>query len=246
MPSNLEIKVLSDKTALAAEAAQRFVTLAQEAVKKNGRFIVALSGGSTPKAMHQLLAQSPLREAVPWQNALVFWGDERFVPPDHPDSSYLMARETLLDFVPIPPQQIYPVPTVGLTPEAAAAQYSESLRAVFKGQLPRFDLILLGMGPDGHTASLFPGQPEVVKSSDRWVAVVPNSPKPPPLRLTLTYRIINQAAHVIFLVAGVDKAEMVGRVLGATAVTPLPPAAKVQPVDGKLTWLLDSSAARVA
>lgn len=239
-----EIKILPDKPALAAEAARRFVLLAQAAVAENGRFTVALSGGSTPRTLHQLLAQPPLRDQVPWQKVFVFWGDERFVPPDDADSSYLMARETLLDHVPIPPQNIHPVPTVDITPETAAQQYTSTLQSLFGESVPRFDLILLGMGPDGHTASLFPGHPEVVKPGDKLVAVVFDSPKPPPTRLTFTYQLLNAAKNVIFLVAGADKAAMVRQVLvGGTAVVP-PPASLVQPANGKLTWLLDMSAAQ--
>lgn len=240
-----EIKILPDKSALAAEAAQRFVLLAQEAVVRNGRFTIALSGGSTPRALHQLLAQPPLRDQIPWQNVFVFWGDERFVPLDDADSSYLMAKETLLARVPIPPDNIFPTPTVNLTPNAAAQQYATSMQTMFGESVPRFDLILLGMGPDGHTASLFPGQPEVVNPSDKLVAVVQNSPKPPPLRLTFTYKLLNAAANIIFLVAGADKAEMVKLVLGEeTAVAPPPPAKLVQTSSGSLTWLLDAAAAR--
>lgn len=240
--TNLEIKILPDKPALAAEAARYFVSLARTAVDKNGRFCVALSGGSTPRALHQLLAQPPLRDQVAWQKVIIFWGDERFVPLDDADSSFLMAQETLLKHVPIPPQNIYPPPTVGLTLATAVHQYSSTLQAVFGESIPRFDLILLGMGPDGHTASLFPGQPEVVTPSDQLVAAVTNSPKPPPLRLTFTYKLLNAAKNVIFLVAGTDKSEMVRQVLEAgTAVVP-PPASLVQPNNGTLTWLLDKSA----
>lgn len=185
-----------------------------------------------------------MRDQIPWQNVFVFWGDERFVPLDDADSSYLMAKETLLARVPIPPDNIFPTPTVNLTPNAAGLQYTTSMQTMFGEPEPRFDLILLGMGPDGHTASLFPGQPEVVNPSDKLVAVVQNSPKPPPLRLTFTYKLLNAAANIIFLVAGADKAEMVKKVFWkATAVAP-PPAKLVQPNNGNLTWLLDTSAAK--
>ncbi len=243
--TNPEIKILPDKPALAAEAAKRFVLLAQTAVEQNGRFTVALSGGSTPRALHELLAQTPLRDQVAWEKVIIFWGDERFVPPDDADSSYLMARETLLDHVPIPSRNIHRVPTVGITPETAAQQYTSTLQSVCGESVPRLDLILLGMGPDGHTASLFPGHPEVVNPSEKLVAAVTNSPKPPPLRLTFTYKLINAAKNVIFLVAGADKAEMVKSVLGEETAVGFPPPAKlVQPSNGKLLWLLDKSAAQ--
>ena len=160
-----ELIILSDPSVLAAEAAQRFMALAQAAVADHGRFTVALSGGSTPRALYERLAQSPLSESVDWATVHVFWGDERMVPPDDIESNYRIARETLLAHVPIPAANIYPVPTIGGTAEAAARAYEETLIAAFGSELPRFDLILLGLGPDGHTAALFPGQPEAVRPS---------------------------------------------------------------------------------
>src|SRR5215217_5201427 len=201
-----DLVILPDPAALADQAARRFVALAQAAVADHGRFTVALSGGSTPRALYQRLAQSPLSESVDWANVHVFWGDERMVPPDDIESSYRMARETLLAHVPIPAANIYPIPTVGGTPEAAASAYEETITAVFGTNSPRFDLILLGIGSDGHTASLFPGQPEVVRPSTALVVAVHNAPKPPPTRVTFSYRLINQAANVLFVVSGADKA----------------------------------------
>src|SRR3954454_18515242 len=205
--------ILPDPTALADEAARRFVALAQAAVADHGRFTVALSGGSTPRALYQRLAQSPLSESVNWANVHVFWGDERMVPPDDIESSYRMARETLLAHVPIPAANIYPIPTVGGTAEAAASAYEETLTAVFGADLPRFDLILLGIGPDGHTASLFPGQPEAVRPSAALVVAVHNAPKPPPARVSFTFTLINAAANVLLVVAGADKAAALYEVL---------------------------------
>src|SRR5690349_23695023 len=140
-----ELIILPDQAALAEEAARRFVALAQAAIVDHGRFTVALSGGSTPRALYQRLAQLPMSESVDWDNVQVFWGDERMVPPDDIESSYRMARETLLAHVPIPAANIYPIPTIGGTPEAAASAYEETLIAVFGAELPRFDLILLGI-----------------------------------------------------------------------------------------------------
>ncbi len=162
--------------------------------------------------MYEQLAQQHARE-VDWERVEVFWGDERYVPPDDPESCYRMARETLLAHVPIPAANIYPMPTVGSTPEAAAQAYAETLAAVFGEEPPRFDLILLGIGTDGHTASLFPGQIEVVAPSDALVTAVYGSPKPPPTRLTCTYRVLNAAANVIFVVTGADKAAALREVL---------------------------------
>ena len=158
---DIQVQVLEDPVALAASAAQHFVTLAGQAIAATGRFSVALSGGSTPEAMHRLLAQAPLVDRVDWPRVHVFWGDERFVPPDDPASTLRMARETLLDHIPLPVENIHPVSTTGTTPAAAARQYAQTIIDFFGPGKPQFDLILLGMGPDGHTASLFPVHPEV-------------------------------------------------------------------------------------
>ncbi len=201
-----DLVVLPDPAALADEGARRFGALAQAATQAGGRFTVALSGGSTPRALYERLARPPLSAAVDWGNVHIFWGDERFVPPDDPESCFRMAREALLDHVPIPAANIYPVPTVGGAPEVAASAYAETVVALFGAETPRFDLILLGMGPDGHTASLFPGHPEVVAPSGALVVAVHDAPKPPPTRISFTYRLLNGAANVVFLVAGADKA----------------------------------------
>jgi 6-phosphogluconolactonase len=236
------IRVVQDPAALAVEAAERFVALAAAAIQAHGRFRVALSGGSTPRAMHQYLAEHH-RDDVDWANVEVFWGDERFVPLDHPDSCYRMARETLLDHVHILAANIYPMPTVGSTPEECASAYAETLTAVFGTDLPRFDLIFLGMGPDGHTASLFPGHPEVVAPTDALVAPVYNSPKPPPTRVTFTYRLLNNAAQIIFLAGGSDKAATLRDVLEGPANRVQLPSQGVVPTNGQLTWLVDQAAA---
>jgi 6-phosphogluconolactonase len=239
-----QVLILVSPEALAAEAADRFVSLAREAIATHGRFSVALSGGSTPEALHRLLALPPRKSQVDWANVYVFWGDERFVPPDAPDSSRRMAEETLLNHVPIPAANVYPVPTVGLSPAAAARQYSRSLANFFAPAAIRFDLIFLGMGTDGHTASLFPGQTAVTKPDGQPVAVVVNAPKPPPIRLTFTYQIINQAANVIFLVAGSGKAQTVAKVLAQECDSVQCPAAGVKLRNGRMLWLLDKEAAQ--
>ena len=240
-PERGDLVILPDPAALAEEVARRFVELAQAAVADHGRFTVALSGGSTPRALYQLLAQPPLSEAVDWANVHVYWGDERMVPPDDPESSYRMARETLLAHVPIPAANIYPAPTVGGTAEAAASAYQETLTATFGSGSPRFDLILLGIGPDGHTASLFPGQPEVVRPSNALVAAVHNAPKPPPARITFTYELINAAANVLFVVSGDDKAAALREVLRGPADPARLPAQGVRPKNGALVWLVDAA-----
>jgi 6-phosphogluconolactonase len=239
-----DLVILPDPVALADEAARRFVALAQAAVADHGRFAVALSGGSTPRALYERLGQSPLSEAIDWANVHVFWGDERMVPPDDIESSYRMARETLLAHVPIPAANIYPVPTIGGTPEAAASAYEETIIAVFGTDSPRFDLILLGIGADGHTASLFPGQPEVVRPTTALAVAVHNAPKPPPTRVTFSYTLINAAANVLFVVSGADKAVALHRVLRGPVDVARLPAQGVRPKQGELVWLVDAAVAK--
>jgi 6-phosphogluconolactonase len=239
-----DLVILPDPEALADEAAHRFVALAQAAVADHGRFTVALSGGSTPRALYSRLAQPLLSDSVDWANVHIFWGDERMVPPDDIESSYRMARETLLADVPVPAANIYPIPTVGGTPEAAASAYEETLAAVFGADLPRFDLILLGIGSDGHTASLFPGHPEPVRPSDALVVAVHNAPKPPPVRVSFTFRLINAAANVLFVVAGADKAAALREVLHGPIDVARLPAQGVRPSHGALVWLVDATVAK--
>lgn len=235
--------ILPNATALAEHAAEDFVTQARTAIEERGRFSVGLAGGTTPRRMYELLTQPVYRDRVDWNNVHVFWSDERYVPPDDPESNFRLARAALLDYVAIPAANIYLTPTVGSTPEAAAQAYQATLTAFF-GNAPRFDLILLGMGPDGHTASLFPGKPEVTASGDAFVIAVHDAPKPPPTRLSFTLRLINAAAHVMFLVAGSDKAATLHDVL-AGSVDPLRlPVQGVRPSNGTLTWLLDAAAAQ--
>jgi 6-phosphogluconolactonase len=239
-----DVVVLPDAAALAGESAGRFATLAQAAIASEGRFTVALSGGSTPRALHERLARPPLRETIDWANIHIFWGDERFVPPDDAESCYRMARETLLAHVPIPAANIYPVPTIGGTPEAAAEAYAETISAFFGTEVPRLDLILLGMGPDGHTASLFPSHPESINPSGKLVVAVHDAPKPPPIRISCTYKLINAAANIIFLVAGADKATTLREVLRGPADLARLPAQGVRPERGTLVWLVDQAAAQ--
>jgi 6-phosphogluconolactonase len=237
-----ELVLLAEPAQLADEAARRFVELSNIAIKDHGHFRVALSGGSTPRALHERLARQ-YRDQVNWQQVEIYWGDERFVPPDDPESSFRMARETLLDHVPIPAAHIFPMPTVGGSPEMSAQAYAETLTATFGTPLPRFDLIFLGMGADGHTASLFPDQLEVVAPSDELVAAIYGAPKPPQTRLTFTYRLLNAAANVLFLVAGLDKAATLRAVLRGQTDRAHLPAQGVRPATGALTWLVDQAAA---
>jgi 6-phosphogluconolactonase len=238
-----EIVVCEDTAALADAAAQAIAACAVDAVKARGRFTVALAGGSTPRATYERLARPPLCERIPWDRTWVFFGDERAVAPDHPDSNYRMAHQALLAKVPIPPAQIVRIRGESDDLETAAAEYGRRLTEVFEGkrsELPRFDLILLGMGVDGHTGSLFPGSP-VLKEVFRPVAAVHAGAASIPQRITFTLPVINAAAHVMFLVAGGEKAKVLKVVLGDTPSGL--PAALVRPTNGRLTWLLDRPAA---
>jgi 6-phosphogluconolactonase len=246
MPQDSEIRVLADGGALAQAAADEFVRLAREALQRKGNFTVALSGGSTPKTLYSLLAdrtQKSIGPEIPWTQIHLFFGDERHVPPDHTDSNYRMANEAMISKVPIPAANVHRIHTENEDAAAAAAEYDRTLVQIFNlsaNGLPRFDLILLGMGPDGHTASLFPGTSGVQELSKRvianWV------PKFNSFRVTFTRPVLNNAAEVMLLISGVDKAPVLSEVLGSGDPDTYP-VKYVQPRDGKLLWLLDKSAA---
>jgi 6-phosphogluconolactonase len=239
-----EIVVIDDAAALAEAAGRAIVEAAQDAVKARGRFTVALAGGGTPRATYERLAAAPLRDRMPWSNTWAFFGDERGVPPDHADSNYRMASQAMLTKVPIPPAQVSRIRGEGDDPEAVATEYARRLAEVFetkRGELPRFDLILLGMGVDGHIASLFPGSP-VLKEVFRCVAAVHAAAATIPQRFTFTFPILNAADRVMFLVAGSEKAKVVKAVLGESGGSGLP-AGMVRPTNGRLVWLLDRAAA---
>jgi len=238
-----EIRILEDADELAETAAGMIVDLATTAVAQRGRFTVALAGGETPRATYERLAQPPLSELMPWARTFVFFGDERGVPADHPDSNYGMARRALLAKVPVPPRQVFPIPGDGRDPEMVATEYARTLGEELKvrrGEAPRLDLVLLGLGIDGHTASLFPGSP-VLKEVFRTVAAVHAAAAIIPQRFTLTFPILNAAACVVFLVSGSVKAKVVKTALAEGAATL--PAGMVRPSDGRLVWLLDRAAA---
>lgn len=235
---NREIFIAGTPDDLAREAARRFVEAAADARAQHGRFSVALSGGTGPRKLFELLAVAPYCHAVDWQSVHVFFADERFVPHDNQDSNMLLASQTLLNHVSIPAANIHPMPFSLSGPEDCASHYTKTLQLFFGDSKPEFDLILLGMGPDGHTASLFPGRPDY----DGWVAAVHESPKPPPTRLTLTLNLINQARRIIFLVSGADKENMVSRIfISGEAGEPLP-AANVIARQGSTEWLVDRAA----
>jgi 6-phosphogluconolactonase len=235
------IHILSDKKAVQREGAERVAAAAEEAISKRGRFSLVLSGGSTPGGLYELLAASPYRERIDWSKVHLFWGDERYLPLDDEESCYHLADETLISKVSIPSEQIHPFETDLDDPQDAADGYTQTLRDYFGTGQPRFDLVLLGMGPDGHTASLFPEHATLNADRATWVVVERDSPKPPPLRLSLTLPLLNQARTIVFLVTGDDKAESLRKVLQSDD-SPRLPSARVRPVDGELVWLVDMAA----
>jgi 6-phosphogluconolactonase len=243
-----DVEVFPTKEALSAGAAELFASAATASSQAKGRFVVALSGGSTPHDLYARLAAEPYASGVPWKNVHVFWGDERCVPPHHIASNFHMAREALLDRVAIPRGNVHRISGED-EPGAAAAAYESELRAVFAaptGDPPltngsRFDLVLLGLGADGHTASLFPRM-QAVRETRRWVAaeyidVVHMS------RVTLTPVILNAAALVLFLVSGADKAGILRRVLDGPRDPDALPAQAIVPHTGRARWFVDSAAA---
>lgn len=235
------IEVAGDLQGVAHLAADLFVRLV--GLRPGATFRVALSGGSTPKALHALLAAPPLRDQVEWSRVAFYWGDERSVPPDHPDSNYKMARDTLLSLVPVREDQIHRMRTE-LPPAEAADDYERTLRDTFKlapGQLPRFDLIFLGMGPDGHSLSLFP-HTEALRVTDRLV-VANHVAKLNTDRVTITYPVANNAAVVAFLVAGADKADALAQVFEGPRNVEEYPSQGIAPNDGELYWFVDRAAA---
>jgi 6-phosphogluconolactonase len=236
------IIVSDDASALAHAAATMIVEAAAAAVAARGRFIVALAGGATPRDTYSQLARPPLRDAMPWNHTWVFFGDERAVSPEHPESNYRMAHAALLSLVPLPISQVFRMRGEAEDQERAATQYAEAMRRVFgtkRGELPRFDLILLGVGVDGHTASLFPYS-AALRETIRWVVSVHAAAAAIPARLTLTLPVLNAARRVMFLAAGSEKAKVVRAVLQDGARLP---ARMVAPAGGALDWLLDRAAA---
>ena len=232
-----QLEVFLDPSALAHHAAE-WMTAAALAAK--GPFRVSLSGGSTPKTLFALLASAEFKDRFPWQRVSWYWGDERFVPHDHPESNYRMTREAMLDKAPIPPGNIHPVPTDG-TPDDAARRYEGTLQKAYGAAIldparPLFDITLLGLGGDGHTASLLPGE-SVLAERRRWVAAVSHGR--PEIRITMTYPAIESSRSVAFLVAGREKAAILRAIrAGGSDV----PAARLRPI-GALFWFVDRAAA---
>ncbi|HXI02007.1 MAG TPA: 6-phosphogluconolactonase, partial [Candidatus Saccharimonadales bacterium] len=217
---------------------------AAESIARAGRFTVALAGGSTPRRLYTLLAEAAAGQAPAWGRIHIFWGDERHVPPDHAQSNYRMVRETLLDRISIPEGNVHRVLAETADAEAAARDYEREIRRFFgcgEEGIPSIDLVLLGLGTDGHTASLFPGSP-LLDESRRLVAAAPAS-VPGPDRISMTLPLINRAASIVFLVSGASKADAVRRVLATDGDADPLPARRVAPRDGRLLWLVDEEAA---
>jgi len=222
-------------------AAEEVIRVATASIARRGRFTIALSGGSTPKNLYTLIAANA---SLPWGKMFFFWGDERHVPPTDPESNYRMAEEAILSRVPVPPGNIFRIPAEKPDAAAAAEAYDETLRKFFAtapGQFPRFDLILLGLGPDGHTASLFP---ETAALQERSRLVVANwVEKLNASRITLTLPVLNAAQEVTFLVSGADKAPVLHEVLEGKTPGEKYPSKLVRPSDGELIWFVDRAAA---
>jgi 6-phosphogluconolactonase len=240
MNTDLNVRVFPTPAELFPVAATEFTRLAQRAIRSSGRFTVALSGGSTPKSLFKLLAALPPAD-IPWEQVYFFFGDERHVPPDDPESNFRMANENLLTKIHARPENIFRV-HAELDAETAAKNYEEKLVKFFNlgpGEFPRFDLIMLGLGPDGHTASLFPGSKGL---GEKQRLVIANwVEKFNAFRITFTYPVLNHAACVMFMATGTDKADAVRRVIEDKKQGP--PAGGVAPIDGKLLWFLDDDAA---
>ena len=236
-----DVRILPDLDTLSLRAAEAAVGIINDTVRRTGRCSLVLSGGSTPIPTHRLLA-SMFRDRIPWPHVHVFWGDERYVPHDAPQSNYRMAKDTLLDHVPCPAANIHPMPTHFADPDAAAWDYEGTLTRYWGSEEPRLDLVLLGMGPEGHTASLFPGAP-ALHERNRWV-VAATVPAETPVRLTLTLLAFARSIEAHFLVAGRDKAQALEQVLSGSADPIVYPAAGIRPLQGKVIWWVVGDATR--
>ena len=245
MPSVPDIRIHSDSQACAEAAAEFVLEVGKEAVRANGRFLIALSGGTTPETLYRALTSPAFADRFDWSRTTFFFSDERCVALDDPRSNYALARRALFIPLKIASSQVYRMPGESRDPQAAASEYEQQLRLATKTSLsaqPSLDLILLGLGEDGHTASLFPGAP-VLRDHQRVIAMT-QSPKGPPTRLTMTLGVINRASVILFLVSGAGKARIVRAILDPkTEAERQLPAALVAPEQGCLIWFLDRSAA---
>jgi 6-phosphogluconolactonase len=238
----LDTRVLPDLISLSRAALEETLAIIQGTVTKRGRFTIALSGGHTPSEMYSLWTQTEqYRNKTPWDRVHLFWSDERYVPADDPRSNYHMARETLISHVPIPAENVHPIPTNLSSPEECARVYEAELREFFGSDSPAFDVQLLGIGEEGHTASLFPGSP-VLDEKLRWVAAVRVAAEPPQ-RITLTPVVLNQGRNTFFLVAGENKRSILSAIRAEPGSKPSQyPAARIRPATEPV-WFLDQAAA---
>lgn len=240
MQQKNNISVFDTPVELTVAAAALIVTLAQEAIKARGRFVISLSGGNTPKQLYQLLSRPPFSKQMDWEKTFVFWGDERYVPPADEQNNAHMARVALLDHVPIPPENIYPIP-VEPEPAAAARAYEDTIRSFFRTASPVFDLMLLGIGENAHTASLFP-HTQVLAEREHLVKEV-YIEELQMFRITMTVSLINCAHTILFLVTGKAKAEALKKILTAPFQPNIYPAQLIKAEQGRLYWYVDSDAA---
>ena len=244
-----EIRTHPSLEDLSRAAAEYICEIAERAIKERGIFTFVLSGGTTPRLLYEELAREPFAIRVAWQHTHFFWGDERCVPSDSPDSNYSLALQALISKVDVPPSNIHRIPATSGTPKAVAAEYETTLREFFQPSapsdpsisFPSFDLVLLGMGADGHTASLFPGDAALEERTSWVVAVEGSSASPPVRRITLTFPVINEAKCVLFLVSGPSKLKVLQEILN-NPHTATYPAAHVQP-QGKLLWFIEEGLA---
>ena len=235
------VLIWKDLEAISVAAAHFFVTECNRCIQENGKFVVALSGGNTPKKLYELLASPEFTRNIPWRRVFLFWSDERFVPHTDAESNYRMVKESLLEGIDIPAKNVFPVP-VNKAPASAALQYEKRILNFFKALSPTFDFLLLGVGEEGHTASLFPGS-ELLKERRRWVKEV-WVPQKQTHRITLTLPIINKARQILFLVSGKEKAPVISKVLAKKSTGDLMPVQMVKPINGNTIWMLDEEAAK--
>ncbi len=235
-----EVRVHQDLEELSHAAVQCIIEQITTTIVGGTHCTVVLSGGTTPRRVYELLG-AQYRDQVPWKSVCLFWGDERYVPQIDPSSNYRVVQETLLSRVPIPSENVYPMPTRYQDPGEGARRYEETLRTRFSSAWPRFDLMLLGLGVDGHTASLFPRSPLLAEAS-RWVAVA-RAPVEPPVRMTLTLPVLNHARNVFFLVSGAEKASALCQAVADPPDPAACPASAVRPPDGTVIWWVDQQAA---
>lgn len=233
-------KIYESLEELIQAAAEESVKRIREALSRQETCSLVLAGGSTPQPLYRLLA-TDYADRIPWENLHLYWGDERFVPHDHAQSNYGMVRETLLKHISLPDRNIHPIPTNHLTAVDCAQAYAIHLQSGFRTEFPAFDLVLLGMGADGHTASLFPGT-DALREEESWVCAS-EAPEPPRERITLTYPVLNNARNVFFLVSGESKAGAVRNAFREASDRDACPAAFIRPEKGQAAWWLDRPAA---